>query len=240
MIELACQKACTMYKYWISIFLWISILLLFSCRNDFDSSKNTALSKEGIDNDSLFSTARSRNLMDDYPASNENGTVNVLIEIPGGTLEKWELDKSDGSLKIEFIDSIPRKVNYLGYPCNYGMIPSTLLPKDLGGDGDPLDVMVLGDPIARGTIIECKIIGVLHLLDRGEKDDKLIAVKEGTPFYSLNNIEALDTNYNGILEILKLWFTNYKGPDKMEFKGYGDYETALKILNAAAEAYPSH
>lgn len=227
-----------MHKYYTTIFLFISLLLFFSCKNDADGSKSTVRKNAEVDNDPLFSTTNSRNLIADYPAINENGTVNVLIEIPSGTLEKWEIDKSDGTLKIELIDSIPRRVNYLGYPCNYGMIPSTLLPKDLGGDGDPLDAMILGDPIARGTVVECKIIGALHLLDRGEKDDKLVAVKQGTPFYSLNNLEALDTNYHGILEILKLWFTNYKGPDKMEFKGYGDHETALKILNSAIEAYP--
>lgn len=117
------------------------------------------------------------------------------------------------------------------------MIPGTLLPKELGGDGNPLDVMVLGDPIERGTIVKCKLIGVLYLMDRGEKDDKLIAVKQGTSFYNFDDLEVLDDNYNGILEILQLWFTNYKGPNKMISNGYGDKETAMKILNSAVKAY---
>ena len=85
--------------------------------------------------------------------------------------------------------------------------------------------------------MKCKIIGVLYLTDRGEQDDKLIAVLSGTPLYGVNSIEELNENYKGISEILQLWFTNYKGPGKMESKGFGDKNSALKILKAAIEEY---
>ena len=56
----------------------------------------------------------------------------------------------------EFKDGKPRIVKYLGYPGNYGMVPKTLLPENLGGDGDPLDVIVLGPQVERGSVIKCK------------------------------------------------------------------------------------
>lgn len=177
------------------------------------------------------------NLITDFPATLKDGDINVVVEIPSGTLEKWEVSKTNGKIALEHINNKPRIVNYLSYPCNYGMIPRTLLSKKSGGDNDPLDVMVLGEPIARGSVVKCKLIGVLYLTDRGEQDDKLIAVRADTPFYTLNSLEDLKNNYNGVLEILQLWFTNYKGVGKMEFKGFGDREEAVKILNVAIEGY---
>jgi inorganic pyrophosphatase len=77
----------------------------------------------------------------------------VVIEIPSGTNEKFEVDKTTRQLKLEILnDGKQRLVNYLPYPFNYGMVPRTLLPKHLGGDGNPLGVIVLGKPIERGTV----------------------------------------------------------------------------------------
>ena len=177
------------------------------------------------------------NLLTDFMPFDENGDVNVVVEIPTGTLEKWEVDKSTGQLQLEFIDNNPRIVNYLGYPGNYGMIPRTLLSKESGGDGDPLDVIVLGPPVPRGSTIKCKIIGVLFLLDRGEQDDKLIAVLADTPLYGINSISELNQNYVGIAEILQLWFSNYKGPGKMESKGFGEKDIAMDIRRTAIKEY---
>ncbi|MDG2228401.1 MAG: inorganic diphosphatase [Flavobacteriales bacterium] len=167
----------------------------------------------------------------------EDGDVNAVIEIPSGTLEKWELNKSTGQVQWELVDNTPRIVNYLGYPGNYGMIPQTLLSKEKGGDGDPLDIIVLGPPSTRGGIVKCKIIGVLYLMDRGERDDKLIAVSAGSPLYQVNDMTELNKNYKGISEIIKLWFTNYKGTGKMESEGFGDKKTALAILRDAIDEF---
>ena len=79
--------------------------------------------------------------------------IQVVIEIPTGTTAKWEVDKSDGLLHWQIKNGNPRIVEYLGYPGNYGMIPRTLLAKDSGGDGDPLDVIVLGPPVGGVSLI---------------------------------------------------------------------------------------
>ena len=88
------------------------------------------------------------------------------------------------------------------------MIPKTLLPEEEGGDGDPLDVIVLRPSVERGSVIKCKLIGVLKLLDGGEQDDKLLAVHESTPLYDVNNLDELNSGFNGITNIVEIWFEN--------------------------------
>lgn len=163
---------------------------------------------------------KNKNLLLDFKPLTLNGNINVVIEIPTGTNEKWEVNKQSGLLELEILKgNIPRVIDYIPYPANYGMIPRTLLPKELGGDGDPLDVIVLGKPISGGSVVECKLIGVLKLLDRGEQDDKLIAVSLNSIFNNINSLEELDLEYKGVSEVLKIWFSNYKGEGLMEFKG---------------------
>ena len=165
-----------------------------------------------------------------YDSYNDDGSINALIEIPAGTLEKWEYNKSTRKIELELVNNKPRIINYLGYPANYGMIPKTLLPKNNGGDGDPLDVIVIGPSETKGSIVKCKIIGVLQLIDNSEQDDKLIAISYKSNLDNVNDISELDANYNGILEILEIWFTNYKEDGQIKSMGYGNRSSALKIL----------
>lgn len=205
---------------------------IFSCRSS--TSENEVIIKNKTLNDTI---SKPINLLTDFAPVYKDGNINVVIEIPAGTTEKWEVEKENGTLQLEHIKGKPRIINYIGYPGNYGMIPQTLLPKKLGGDGDPLDVIVLGKPVKKGSVIKCKLIGVLYLLDRGEQDDKLIAVMEDTPLYSVSNLEELDKKYIGITEIIQLWFSNYKGIGKMKSKGFGEKDEAIKILVSSIEAY---
>ena len=165
-----------------------------------------------------------------YDSINDDGSVNALIEIPAGTLEKWEYNKSTRKIELELINNKPRIINYLGYPANYGMIPKTILPKNNGGDGDPLDVIVIGPSETKGNIVKCKIIGVLQLIDNSEQDDKLIAISYKSNLDNVNDISELNASYNGILEILEIWFTNYKKDGQIKSMGYENRSSALKIL----------
>ena len=178
-----------------------------------------------------------KNYIHDFPPFSNDGNITVVVEIPSGTMEKWEVDKTDGELKLEMIDGKPRIINYLGYPGNYGFIPQTLLDKQSGGDGDPLDVIVIGPPEERGSVISCKLLGVLYLKDTGETDDKLIALSKQSTLFKINSLEELQLKYPGILEILKTWFKNYKGPGKMTSTGFGNKKDANRILELAIEGY---
>ncbi|OJA04851.1 inorganic diphosphatase [Halomonas sp. QHL1] len=173
-------------------------------------------------------------------AINADGSVRAIVEIPTGTSAKWEVSKDDPkAVYWEYKDGEPRVVNYLGYPGNYGAIPGTALPKELGGDGDPLDVIVLGQAVPRGEIVDVNVIGVLKMLDDGEQDDKLIAVlTQDSPFAHIESMTQLDREYPGVSQIIDLWFASYKGPDGgMEGLGFEDAEVAREALEAAAENF---
>ena len=129
-----------------------------------------------------------------YNSINDNGYINALIEISAGSLEKWEYNKETKKVEIELVNDNPRIINYLGYPANYGMIPGTLLSRNNGGDGDPLDIVVIGPPKPMGDIVKCKVIGVLYLIDNFEQDDKLIAISEYSNLEHINDIGELNEN----------------------------------------------
>ena len=184
-----------------------------------------------------YTLVSEKNLLKDIPSSDSKDRLNVVIEIPAGRTEKWEVSKPNGVLEWNFKKGKPRLVKYIGYPGNYGMVPQTLLPKELGGDGDPLDAIVLAPPMLRGSIASGKLIGVLKLTDDKEMDDKLITVSPNSPFYKVDSLEELDEKFPGITDILKIWFLNYKGPGKIKFKGFGEIAEAEEILKKAVEYF---
>ena len=178
-----------------------------------------------------FKLVSNKNYLKDFDAINSDNTINVVIEIPSGTNDKWEVSKKDGSIEWEFKKGKPRVVKYLPYVTNYGMIPKTLLNKDQGGDGDPLDVILLGPAYKRGSIVKAKVIGTMKMLDGGEIDDKILAISSDSIFNSkVNNVNDLDKNFAGVTEMLKIWFENYKGPGEIEVTGFEDKEESLKII----------
>ena len=101
------------------------------------------------------------------------------------------MTKPDGKMRWEFKDGIPRAVKYLSYPGNYGMIPMTILPAEAGGDGDPLDVLLLGPSVARGSVVRAKVIGVLRSMDDGEQDDKILAIPNDSPLSGVSDMDEL-------------------------------------------------
>jgi inorganic pyrophosphatase len=212
-----------------TIGLLLIFLVLCGCRSDQISEPHFTV----LETNFRYKQSSSTNLLEDIEPLCSNGLLKVVIEIPAGTNEKWEVAKDGKSMKWEFKNGKPRVINYLGYPGNYGFVPRTLLPKEKGGDGDPLDIIVLGNAVPRGKVIKVKLIGVLKMLDRDETDDKLIGIHQSAPFFSsVDDIDSLDKKMPGILDILKTWFKNYKGPGKMEITGVGNSEEAQKVLNS--------
>ncbi|MFP4522911.1 MAG: inorganic diphosphatase [Fibrobacterota bacterium] len=165
------------------------------------------------------------------PAGAEN--VSALIEIPSGTSAKWELNKNSGLIEWEIKDGKKRIVNYLPYVCNYGMIPGTLLRKEDGGDGDPLDIIVLGPAMERGDTLGVRVIGIMHMIDGGETDDKIMSVSPSSVFRSVRSVNELRDEYPGVLEILKIWFANYKGRGQISVKGVSGPDIAAEMIRKA-------
>src|SRR6187399_740125 len=91
----------------------------------------------------------------------------VVVEVPKGSKNKYELDKETGLLKLDRVLH-----SAVHYPANYGFIPRTFCD-----DNDPLDILVISQiEMQPLCLVEARIIGVMRMLDQGEADDKLIAV----------------------------------------------------------------
>lgn len=211
---------------------FLAIILLFSCMGGSEQPSGVEVSEMSRDT----ASAQDIHLVHDVPAYAADNLVNVIVEVPTGTLEKWEVSKTTGQLFLEQKDGQGRRINYLAFPANYGMIPQTLLSEANGGDGDPLDVIVLGEALEQGSIVPCRLIGVIEMRDKGEQDDKLIAVRTEGNFAHVRDTDQLIEEFPGIDDILTIWFNNYKR-DKVEVLAISDADRALSILQAAVQDY---
>ena len=177
-----------------------------------------------------------------YDPVNVDGSVNVVIEIAAGTTAKYMVELKTGMIELEQKNGGPRYVQYLGYPCNYGNIPRSVLLKSKGGDGDAVDALVLGPSVPTGSVVRGRAIGMLSLVDTGEKDDKVVVVMDNTPFASVRSIGELDRKFPGVVSILQTWFTSYKGRDKdgklfLSSPGFKGRAETIKFIGDAVLDY---
>ncbi len=151
------------------------------------------------------------NLWHDVPRG-EKEELNVIVEIPMGSRVKYELDKDTGLIKYDRVLYSP-----MHYPANYGFVPRTLWD-----DGDPLDVLVLGqEPLVPGCIVEARPIGILDMIDGGEGDAKVLAVPVADP--RLKNTKDIGDLEPHILEEIKHFFQVYKDLQKKKVE-VGDWK----------------
>jgi inorganic pyrophosphatase len=147
-----------------------------------------------------------------------------VIEIPAGTVEKREYDPVSNSFPIKERNGEPRVIRFLPYPANYGFIPGTMMNLEEGGDGDAVDVFVLCGALPSGTVLEVEPIGIIELMDAGERDDKLIALPVDPGLRSMDAQELADLPA-AVREILVAWLQNYDPEDEVELiavKGKAD------------------
>jgi inorganic pyrophosphatase len=152
----------------------------------------------------------------------------VVIEIPKGSKNKYELDKETGLLRL---DRVLYSAVY--YPADYGFIPRTYCD-----DGDPLDALVLGqEPVYPLTIVEARAIGVMRMRDEKGIDDKVVAVSIRDPAFK----DYVDKNQlpPHILLEVRRFFEDYKALERKEvvveeLLGPPD---AVRIIRAAFELY---
>ncbi|WP_213995080.1 ParB-like protein [Arsukibacterium sp.] len=169
------------------------------------------------------------------PAVNADGSVNVLIEIAAGNNAKWQQDKT-APLQLEWEQQRGerRQIHYLAYPANYGIVTNTLLAKEQGGDGDPVDVLVLGQALSQGTVQQVRLVGVMRMLDNGEQDDKLLAVPLKGPLSGVTDLAELQRQFPGITAQLQLWFEHYKGADgNIQIQQIEGAAAAMALLKAS-------
>ena len=149
---------------------------------------------------------------------------NALIEISKGSKVKYELDKETGLLLVD-------RVLYSSviYPANYGFIPRTL-----GDDDDPLDVLVLmQEPVHPLSILRARPIGMMHMVDEGQNDEKIICVHLDDPEYrSYEHYEELPEHR--LIE-LQRFFQDYKVLEGKEVD-VGDFSSSEEAVGAVRHA----
>ena len=170
--------------------------------------------------------------------------VNAYIEITPFDLIKYEVDKSSGYLRV---DRPQRSSSHP--PSLYGFVPRTycgervaaLCPGAQRGDGDPLDICVLSErPIERSEIIvPARVVGGLQLLDRGEADDKIVAVLEGDLIWA--GVAELAELPAVLVERLRHYFMTYKllpeGAPQISVQQVYGLEHASRVVKASLADY---
>ena len=154
--------------------------------------------------------------------------ITAVIEIPQGSRNKYELDKVTGLIKLDRV-----LYSAVHYPAEYGFIPRTL-----HDDGDPMDVLVLlKEETFPGCIIAARPIGVLHMVDKGEPDDKILAVPTHDP-YSQEYFDIADLPQHLLKEVAQ-FFVSYKELEgkKVEIVGWGKSEEAMRLIVRSIEQY---
>jgi inorganic pyrophosphatase len=214
------------------LFFFIFFIFNFNSHSNEISNQVTRVDK--------FKIVGKKNFLFDYKNFITPLTVNVVIEIPKNTNEKWEVSKLDGSLEHEFFMGVPRIINHLPYPINYGMIPRTVLPLQLGGDGDPVDAIVLGDALPRGEVVEAKVLGLIKMRDMGEVDDKVITVNKDSDYFKFNSIEEFQENNPKIMKNIIAWFQNYKGNNLVEIEGVVSNIEAIGLIEFASKSFDKY
>ncbi len=161
------------------------------------------------------------------PAQPKPGLLNVLIEIAAGSKNKYEFDKDLGALALDRVLS-----SSVMYPYDYGFIPNTL-----ADDGDPLDGMVIMDePTFPGCVIAARPIGMMEMIDGGDRDEKILCVPDKDPRY--NHVKSLKDIPQHRLDEIAEFFKTYKNLEKkaVEVLGWKDVETVLPLVEKCIKA----
>lgn len=154
--------------------------------------------------------------------------VTSVIEIAAKSRVKYEIDKDTGLLMLDRV-----LFSAMHYPANYGFIPQTL-----GEDNDPLDVLVMSyADIMPMTLVNCRPVGVMHMIDGGEGDDKILCVAEDD--VTVSHIHDLKDVPQVFLNEVEHFFATYKDLEKkqVQVNGFKDKVEAYKIIQAGIDAY---
>lgn len=153
---------------------------------------------------------------------------NVIVECPKGSKNKYEIDKETGLIKLDRAMKTSQD-----YPFDYGFAPRTLWD-----DQDPLDVVILSTySLYPGILINVRPVGIMHMIDSGEGDDKIIAVPVKDPRWE-EVIDLEQVNKHSLKE-MKHFFETYKSiEDKVvTISGFGNKEEAMRAVEKSINLY---
>ena len=162
------------------------------------------------------------------PGSDIPDVVTAVIEVPKGSRNKYEYEKDKEAFMLDRVLYSP-----VTYPADYGFIP-----KSTYHDGDPMDILVLVEqPTFPGCLVETRLIGVMGMIDGGDKDYKLLGVPLDDPRY--DQIKNIDDVPEHILKEIEHFFSVYKHLEGKEVKtlGWDDVDAAKEELLLSLDMY---
>ncbi len=156
--------------------------------------------------------------------------VNVIVEVPlGGDPIKYEFDKESGAMLVDRY-----LYTEMRYPCNYGFVPHTL-----SLDGDPIDVMVVGNrPLVPGCVVRARPVGVLMMTDDKGQDEKVLAVPHPCLTAYYDTIASYHDLPKTLVDKITHFFTHYKDLEVGKWsrvEGWSGVEKARELINQAVE-----
>jgi inorganic pyrophosphatase len=148
--------------------------------------------------------------------------VNVVVEVPVGSRNKYEYEPELGTIVRDRV--LPGNVRY---PADYGFVPSTV-----STDGEPLDIMVAAyDPVFPGCVLQARVIGALEMEGEGGTESNIFAVPDDDPRF--DDIETLEDMPEQNLREIGQFFVAFKrleGDEEAEVRGWRDLEEAHEII----------
>jgi len=162
------------------------------------------------------------------PGTDLPSVVNAIVEIPKGSRNKFEVDKTTGLLRLDrYLYSSSH------YPGDYGFIPQTLAE-----DGDPLDILVMvNEATFSGCLIQARVLGLFRMTDRGLNDFKVLGVPHGDPlFEELRDLGNVPRHY---LREVEHFFSTYKQLEGVSVTpmGWGPAADAAAEVKASIARY---
>jgi inorganic pyrophosphatase len=164
------------------------------------------------------------------PGDYQNGVLNIVVEIPKGSILKIEWDRGRAAFMLDRVEP-----SIFAKPCNYGFIPQTL-----DEDGDELDILLVTDePVPTGVWMSAKIIGVMNFIDDGEADHKVVVVPadDRNTGDSITSLEDLGERWKQQIEHHFTHYKDLKKPGSTKVEGWGDIEAAKAIVAESIERY---
>ena len=157
-------------------------------------------------------------------------SIEVTIEIPKGSRNKYELDHETGKIYLDRYLFTP-----MAYPVDYGFIDGTL-----GEDGDPLDALViLPEPVLPGVIVPARVLGVFKMTDEAGGDDKLLCVIDDPRWAHLQDIEDVSQFQRDEIEHFFVHYKDLEPNKEVTGSGWGNKAEAEKIHAEAIARYKS-
>ena len=155
-------------------------------------------------------------------------SIEVIIEIPKGSRNKYEVDHESGRVFLDRYLFTP-----MAYPADYGFIDNTL-----ADDGDPLDALViLPEPVLPGVIVPARVLGVFKMTDEAGGDDKLLCVIDDVRYESYQDIDDVDDFTKNEIEHFFVHYKDLEPNKEVQGSGWAGREEAEKILTESLENF---